>query len=79
MKFQDYISESAAISKIDQAETAAQKLFTFLTTLVDIIEKEIMEKEGRKIQIQSQKVKIKSVERDLRSITENLKRFAKRA
>lgn len=79
MGIREYLQEGSAVSlKLNKAEAAAQKLFAYLTGLVDEIEKEAMQKEGRKIQIQGQKVKLKRVEKELNDHISNLKRFAQR-
>lgn len=80
MGIREYLQESSGSQlKLNKAEAAGQKLFAYVTGLVDEIEKEVMQKEGRKIQIQSQKVKIKTVEQELNKLIANLKRFAQRS
>ncbi len=80
MGIREYLEEasSATLLKINKAEAAADKLFAFLSNLVDEIEKDVIEKEGRRIQIQGQKAKIKTVQTELHKVTGNLKRFAQR-
>lgn len=78
MKFENYITEAQSLMKLKKAEEAGKKLFAFLSNLVDEIEKEIMDKEGRQIQIQGQKVKLKMVNAELDKVFGNLKRFTGR-
>ncbi len=80
MGIREYLEEasSATLLKINKAESAADKIFAFLSNLVDEIERDVIEKEGRRIQIQGQKVKIKTIQGELSKITGNLKRFAQR-
>jgi len=78
MKFENYIIESQSVMKLKKAEEVGKKLFAFLSNLVDEIEKEVMDKEGRKIQIQGQKVKLKTVNGELDKVLGNLKRFTGR-
>lgn len=80
MGIREYLQESSASKlKLNKAEAAAQKLFAYITGLVDDIENEVMQKEGRTIQIQGQKVKIKTIEQELNKLLGNLKRFAQRS
>lgn len=79
MGIREYLIESSTSQlKVNKAEAAAQKVFAFLSNLVDEIEDEVMKKEGRKIQIQGQKFKLKAIEQQLNDIIKNLKGFARR-